>query len=49
MSPFGYVRRGAFDVQSRKRTEHRGSAAGSIVSYCLRITDLDPLEYGLIL
>jgi len=26
----------------------RGSAAGSIVSYCLRITDLDPLEYGLI-
>jgi DNA polymerase-3 subunit alpha len=26
----------------------RGSAAGSIVSYCLRITDLDPLVYGLI-
>ncbi|HLV89941.1 MAG TPA: DNA polymerase III subunit alpha, partial [Acidimicrobiia bacterium] len=26
----------------------RGSAAGSIVSYCLRITDIDPLEYGLI-
>ncbi len=26
----------------------RGSAAGSIVSYCLRITDLDPLEFGLI-
>jgi DNA polymerase III subunit alpha len=26
----------------------RGSAAGSIVSYCLRITDLDPLQYGLI-
>jgi DNA polymerase-3 subunit alpha len=26
----------------------RGSAAGSIVSYCLRITDLDPLAYGLI-
>ncbi|MCJ7725416.1 MAG: DNA polymerase III subunit alpha, partial [Acidimicrobiia bacterium] len=26
----------------------RGSAAGSIVSYALRITDLDPLEYGLI-
>jgi DNA polymerase-3 subunit alpha len=26
----------------------RGSAAGSIVSYCLRITDLDPLTYGLI-
>src|SRR4029078_8067007 len=22
----------------------RGSAAGSIVSYCLKITDLDPLE-----
>jgi len=26
----------------------RGSAAGSIVAYALRITDLDPLEYGLI-
>lgn len=26
----------------------RGSAAGSIVSYCLRITDLDPLKYNLL-
>jgi DNA polymerase-3 subunit alpha len=26
----------------------RGSAAGSLVAYCLRITDIDPLEYGLI-
>jgi len=26
----------------------RGSAAGSIVSYCLGITDIDPLKYGLI-
>ncbi|MPZ52824.1 MAG: DNA polymerase III subunit alpha, partial [Acidimicrobiia bacterium] len=26
----------------------RGSAAGSIVSYCLGITNLDPIEYGLI-
>ncbi len=26
----------------------RGSAAGSIVSYCLGITKLDPIEYGLI-
>jgi DNA polymerase-3 subunit alpha len=26
----------------------RGSAAGSIVAYCLRITGLDPIEYGLI-
>ncbi len=26
----------------------RGSAAGAIVSYCLRITDLDPLRYGMI-
>ena len=25
----------------------RGSAAGSCVSYCLRVTDLDPLAYGL--
>jgi DNA polymerase-3 subunit alpha len=26
----------------------RGSAAGSIVAYCLRITTVDPLQYGLI-
>ena len=26
----------------------RGSAAGSIISYVLRITDIDPLRYGLI-
>jgi len=26
----------------------RGSAAGSLVSYCLRITDIDPLQYGLL-
>ncbi len=26
----------------------RGSAAGSIVSYCLRITDIDPIKYGLL-
>ena len=26
----------------------RGSAVGSIVSYCLRITDLDPIKFGLI-
>jgi DNA polymerase III subunit alpha len=26
----------------------RGSAAGSIVAYCLRITDVDPIRYGLI-
>ena len=26
----------------------RGSAAGSFVAYCLRITDVDPLEYDLI-
>ncbi|MEI7741329.1 MAG: DNA polymerase III subunit alpha [bacterium] len=26
----------------------RGSAAGSLVSYALRITDLDPLKYGLL-
>ncbi len=26
----------------------RGSAAGSLVAYCLRITDVDPLEFGLI-
>ncbi len=26
----------------------RGSAAGSLVSYCLRITDLDPIQYNLL-
>ena len=26
----------------------RGSAAGSLVAYCLKITDIDPLSYGLI-
>ena len=26
----------------------RGSAAGSMVSYCLEITQIDPLQYGLI-
>jgi DNA polymerase-3 subunit alpha len=26
----------------------RGSVAGSVVAYCLRITDIDPLAYGLI-
>lgn len=26
----------------------RGSAAGSLVSYCLDITDLDPIEHGLL-
>jgi len=26
----------------------RGSAAGSVVSYALRVTDLDPIRYGLI-
>jgi len=26
----------------------RGSAAGSLVAYCLRITDVDPLRYGLL-
>src|SRR4030042_2167417 len=27
----------------------RGSAAGSAVAYCLRITDIDPIKYGLLL
>lgn len=26
----------------------RGSAAGALVTYCLKITDLDPLKYGLL-
>ena len=26
----------------------RGSAAGSLVSYCLKITNIDPLQYGLL-
>lgn len=31
-----------------KRGPGRGSAAGSIVAYALKITDIDPLKYGLI-
>ena len=27
----------------------RGSGAGSLVAYCLDVTDLDPIEYDLIL
>ena len=26
----------------------RGSAAGSLVAYCLDITDVDPIRYGLL-
>ena len=26
----------------------RGSAAGSLIAYCLKITNLDPIEYGLL-
>ena len=26
----------------------RGSAAGALLSYCIRITDIDPLKYGLL-
>jgi len=26
----------------------RGSAAGSVVAYCLRITDIDPIKYDLL-
>lgn len=26
----------------------RGSAAGSVVAYCLRITDIEPMQFGLI-
>ena len=26
----------------------RGSGAGSLVAYCLKITDIDPLKYGLL-
>ena len=26
----------------------RGSAAGSVVAWCLQITDVDPLKYGLL-
>jgi hypothetical protein len=27
----------------------RGSAAGSVVAYCLKITNIDPLMYNLLL
>ena len=26
----------------------RGSTAGSLVAYCMRITDIDPMQYGLL-
>ncbi|MCL2748246.1 MAG: DNA polymerase III subunit alpha, partial [Oscillospiraceae bacterium] len=38
----GYARRRGIPVGPG-----RGSAAGSIVSYCLRITDVDPMKYEL--
>ena len=43
-----------FVREANSRTPHipvgpgRGSAAGSLVAYCLWITDIDPLKYGLI-
>ena len=36
------------DEQKIHRGPGRGSAAGSIVSYALGITDIEPLKYGLI-
>jgi DNA polymerase-3 subunit alpha len=39
-----------FANEARKKGIHygvRGSAAGSLVSYCIGITDVDPVEYGL--
>ncbi|MFY9268161.1 MAG: DNA polymerase III subunit alpha [Candidatus Manganitrophaceae bacterium] len=43
-----------WDIINYARTSHipvgpgRGSAAGSLVAYALAITDIDPIEYGLI-
>lgn len=43
-----------WDIVSWARSEGvpigpgRGSAAGSLVSYCLKITNINPIEYGLI-
>jgi len=36
------------DAEGIKRGPGRGSAAGALVSYALRITDVDPIRYGLI-
>lgn len=36
------------DAENIRRGPGRGSAAGSLVSYCLGITDVDPLRYNLI-
>lgn len=36
------------DENNIKRGPGRGSSAGSIVAYALKITDVDPLHYGLI-
>ena len=38
----GYAKRSGIPVGPG-----RGSAAGSVVSYCLKITDVDPVRYGL--
>ncbi len=38
----GYAKRNGIPVGPG-----RGSAAGSVVSYCLRITDVDPIKYSL--
>ncbi len=43
-----------WDFINYSRTQHipvgpgRGSAAGSLVAYCLQITDIDPLQHGLL-
>jgi len=36
------------DLENIRRGPARGSAAGSIISYCLDITKVDPLRHGLI-
>ena len=53
---FRFCREGSYDLRSGKLPEWepiltgpgRGSAAGSIVAYCLDITKLDPIHYNLL-
>src|SRR5574344_1378611 len=40
--------RGAREELGVSVSPGRGSAAGSVVAYCLRITDIDPLKYDLL-
>lgn len=43
-----FIKRKGHDPRPLAVGPGRGSACGSLVAYCLHITDVDPLEYGLL-